>query len=485
MKRVLLLISLLCIASQAFCQSTKEFASLDAVAYLRGADSVEVEAYYSVVQKSLKFSTSNEKNWTAAIKGAIILTQDGKEVARQVINKTKTFNGTKDELNAHSYDIVLDAAFFRVPAKTDTKIVLITQATGPQNQPISDSVFRPVYIPKKPVDNPVFGGVELASSIAKTIDNTNIFEKLGYLILPNPGNLFGGNYQKLYYYSEVALPANIIAAGQKAEIVARILDPINHEMFKTTQEVSLDAAMIPVMGSIAIDGLPSDGYWLEISLVKDGKSLAIIQRGFYYDSGIEFSEESDAATATTAKSGQDEQTIFLTSDFNTLGEYELNERVDQIKYLMSDAQKNDFKKLTEMSAKRDFLFKFWRAKDAENPKAQPLSTYMAFLKRIEEANKQFTRMKTPGWKTDRGRVMIQYGIPEPANIDRHPFSIDTKPYVIWEYPGRNIPLQSGSRAQFVFVDKQGGGSFVLVSSNAKGETYEADWYSREALQTTN
>jgi hypothetical protein len=26
---------------------------------------------------------------------------------------------------------------------------------------------------------------------------------------------------------------------------------------------------------------------------------------------------------------------------------------------------------------------------------------------------------------------------------------------------------------------------VLVSSNAKGETYEADWYSREALQTTN
>ena len=93
-------------------------------------------------------------------------------------------------------------------------------------------------------------------------------------------------------------------------------------------------------------------------------------------------------------------------------------------------------------------------------------------------------MKTPGWKTARGRVLIQYGYPD--EIQRQPFSIDTKPYMMWEYIGRNnIPLQFGSRAEFVFVDKQGGGNYILVHSNVRGETSETDWYSREALQTTN
>src|ERR1043165_487767 len=164
-----------------------------------------------------------------------------------------------------------------------------------------------------------------------------------------------------------------------------------------------------------------------------------------------------------------------------LGEFELNERADQTKYLMTDPQKNDYKKITDLDAKRHFLFDFWRAKDAEVQNAQPLSAYRAFVRRIESANKQYTIMKTPGWKTSRGRVLIQYGIPD--EILRQSSSIDTKPYYIWEYTGRNIALQSGSRAQFVFVDKTGGGNFVLVHSNARGETSEPNWYGREALQT--
>ncbi|HET9135533.1 MAG TPA: GWxTD domain-containing protein [Candidatus Kapabacteria bacterium] len=480
MKKILLFIFLLCVAFPVFGQ-TREFASLDAVAYLRGTDSVEVEAYYSVVEKSLKFSTSNEKNWTATIKGEVLLIQDGKEVSRQGLNKTKTFTGTKAELDSHSFDVVLDAAFFRVPAKTDTKVILVTHSVSAQNQPLTDSVLRQVYIPKHKTDKMVFGGIELASSIQKTTNNTSIFEKLGYVILPNPANLYGGNYQKLYYYTEVALPTETAASGEKVEVITRVLDPTDHEMFKTSQPISLDAVMVPVMGSISIDGLPSDAYTLELSIMRNGKVESIIQRGFYYDSGIDFSEESEPVA--TSKGGVDEQTIYLTSDFNMLGEFELAERADQTKYLMSDVQRNDFKKLTELDAKRHFLYDFWRAKDAETPNSQPLFAYRNFVRRIEMANKQFTIMKTPGWKTSRGRVLIEYGVPD--EIQRQSFSIDTKPYFIWEYAGRNIALQSGSRAQFVFVDKQGGGNFVLVSSNAKGETYEADWYGREALQTTN
>ena len=64
---------------------------------------------------------------------------------------------------------------------------------------------------------------------------------------------------------------------------------------------------------------------------------------------------------------------------------------------------------------------------------------------------------------------------QPREIGDHRVEIETKPYIIWEYDHNpSISLMSGGqRAQFIFLDRQGQGDFVLVHSNVVGETYNA------------
>ncbi|UCD16762.1 MAG: GWxTD domain-containing protein [Candidatus Zixiibacteriota bacterium] len=72
-----------------------------------------------------------------------------------------------------------------------------------------------------------------------------------------------------------------------------------------------------------------------------------------------------------------------------------------------------------------------------------------------------------GWRTDRGRILMQYGqwdtreeVPAP-NYGRQ--------YEVWFYNN----LQGG--AHFVFLDVGGYGDFKLVHSNASGEVYDPEW----------
>ena len=58
-------------------------------------------------------------------------------------------------------------------------------------------------------------------------------------------------------------------------------------------------------------------------------------------------------------------------------------------------------------------------------------------------------------------------------ITNERFESGYKPYIIWQYdPDPNIRVRNGNFAVFDFVDRQGGGNYFLVSSNAIGESYD-------------
>ncbi len=477
--RIILFVLLSFSVSSVFAQGSQLFTSLDAMAFSRGADSVQLEVYYSIVEKALQFKQVGSK-WVAPIAGTVIIKQDGKEITHQDINKTKSVEGSKKELDAHQADVAIDGMIFKVAAKSNTEAIFVFHGQDQSGKPTNDTISRQVLIPILKKDKFQFSGIELASSLEQTSNKSNIFEKVGYIIMPNPSNTFGGNYQKLFYYTELSIPGANISPDSKAEVQLRILDAEQHEMYKNTTPVVLSASTIPVIGTAQIDGLPSDSYIIELSLIKNGTVEARVQRVFFYDSGFEVSEEEE----TQAPSVVDEETIYLSSDLSKLSELEVEERATQSFYMTtSTAPKKEYEKLTDLDKKRRFLYAFWRERDKQLPKPYPLAAYKEFMKRVEDANRQFSFMKTAGWKTSRGRVLIRYG--KPDQINPQPFNIDTKPYTTWEYAARNLQLTSGSRAQFVFVDKQGGGNYILVHSNVLGETSNPDWYTRDALQTAN
>ncbi|MCK5738586.1 GWxTD domain-containing protein, partial [bacterium] len=72
-----------------------------------------------------------------------------------------------------------------------------------------------------------------------------------------------------------------------------------------------------------------------------------------------------------------------------------------------------------------------------------------------------------GWKTDRGRVVLIYGLPD--EIEHFTFNSTSKPYQIWHY------FSAEGGIKFIFVDKRLFGNFELVHSTARKEIYDKDW----------
>lgn len=83
-----------------------------------------------------------------------------------------------------------------------------------------------------------------------------------------------------------------------------------------------------------------------------------------------------------------------------------------------------------------------------------------FARRMEVAETRFKTARTPGVKTDRGRIYVRYG--EPDAIERKTIEMEIKPREYWFY------YQLG--LTFVFIDLRGDGNFRLAWTNSPDES---------------
>ncbi|RKY43426.1 MAG: hypothetical protein DRP88_09245, partial [Candidatus Neomarinimicrobiota bacterium] len=128
----------------------------------------------------------------------------------------------------------------------------------------------------------------------------------------------------------------------------------------------------------------------------------------------------------------------------------LDEAIEQLRYIASPKVLREMKKGTEKEKKEKFL-KFWAAMDP-SPGTERNELMEEYYKRVKYANEHFSGF-LPGWKTDMGMIFILFG--PPNDVEKHPFEINTKPYEIWYYYDIN--------RTFVFVDETGFGDYRLIS----------------------
>jgi GWxTD domain-containing protein len=95
---------------------------------------------------------------------------------------------------------------------------------------------------------------------------------------------------------------------------------------------------------------------------------------------------------------------------------------------------------------------FWAERDPTDGTAEN-EAKAAFYYRVRIADERFGVMRMDGWRTDRGRIYIQYG--EPDFLVEEPFSLSSHPYQVWQYT-RISPTR-----QFVFVDENEDGDYRL------------------------
>ncbi len=125
--------------------------------------------------------------------------------------------------------------------------------------------------------------------------------------------------------------------------------------------------------------------------------------------------------------------------------------VDQLIYIASGDELNKIRNASTNDLKEKYFIEFWRSKDP-SPNTARNELMVEYYKRIKTANERYSHY-IDGWKTDMGMVYIIFG--EPSNIERFPFTENTKPYEVWDFYTAN--------RQFVFVDDTGFGDYKLTT----------------------
>jgi GWxTD domain-containing protein len=128
---------------------------------------------------------------------------------------------------------------------------------------------------------------------------------------------------------------------------------------------------------------------------------------------------------------------------------DIDKATDQLQYIAKGSEIAYIKEAAAQEERQKRFLEFW-AKHNPDSKTSRNELMEEYFARVAYANKNFTGYME-GWKTDRGMVLIRFGLPQ--NVDRHPFDSESKPYEIWYYYDQN--------REFIFVDETGFGDYRL------------------------
>ncbi len=267
------------------------------------------------------------------------------------------------------------------------------------------------------------------------------FLRGGLVMLPNPARLFSTSPStgRAWFYFEVnhlALPAEDRGsynlrytvsdlAGQTVRVEERPGLPI---MQANSSRVE----------SVALEGMQPGVYRLDLFLTEPGTGSSAVASRYFSVSG---SGSEEAALPMTPA----DQARYL----------------EQLSFIATRPELELFKSLDE-PGKRQFLIRFWQSKDP-TPET-PGNEYMVdYFTRLAESQKRFKG----GLKSDMARIYLRYGAP--LDIERQTSNTRySKPVEIWNY------ALNGS-TQFVFVDRNNDGHWVLVHSDHPDEFSNQEW----------
>jgi len=410
------------------------------VNYFRGQDQkTKIEIYYSVALRELKVSEMGEKL------GLFDIDLTVKDSQNQAVFTESRSRGVRPgpaaEPVAESRGVV-DQYVFYLPAgeyKLEAKVT-------DKNAKAKSSVAAAMQVPS--FDNGLgISEPQLATVITKDLSN-KVFVKGNQAILPNPSRRYRYQNSILNFFYEVYnLTATPGDSSGNFQVAYAITDVLGDSLIVIPKQmVSKPGSTSSRVQSFDIRGLEKGEHVLAIS-VSDPASgqSAVVQKRFFIHDPM-----------------QDVQILPMTNE-------DIKRYREQIKYLATRDELQVFDQLNP-KGKEAFLLNFWHSKDAD-PSTAVNEFMQNYFSRIDYANKHF-KGKSGGQNTDMGRVFIIFG--QPDDIGNHIMEIHKKPYIVWYY------YQSGQgKQEFVFVDRNNEGIYVLVHSTVEGELKNYNWRDQE------
>ncbi len=435
-----------------FSQQKLNF-EFDYATFRYDAGSKYLEIYYSIQQSSL---LPHKSDSLYAVEAQISLTFTDSASGKIVQQKDwKVKNEVSDSLElGKNINLIGVVGFSLTPAKYFLNI----SAVDIHNQENKVSFKEKLNLLPIPTEKFSLSDIQLASRIIQDSENKeSVFYKNTMEVIPAPNLLFGENQPVVYYYNELY---NLLTATGNIDLHAFVYNASGNVVFSKKKSFSNKTESRVEANTVNISKMPTGAYTLVLVATDStaSKKAFSSKKFFVYNPAI-------ADTAVRQMGNSD----FMASQFAILSLEECDHLFAKSKYLAGKKEIDQFAKVSSVEGKREYLYKFWKAKD-EVPETPENETFTKYFYRVDQANQKFSAMKKEGWKTDRGRVYLIYG--EPSEIERYPNQLDSKPYEVWQYHN----LEGG--VIFVFADLTGFSDYQLINSTMRGELRDDNWQRR-------
>lgn len=438
----------------SFANQDKLSIDISSAQFYLGSDFYEWNLYYSFDERDVKF-VYEDNLFVSKIQFNIkFFSSLGLEFEDKWIT---TYNVT--EINPDSDVKLFGVRSFRLKEGQYTVEFSVTDLN---QKNYAKSAKFDLFIRKMKDDRLELSDIVLANLILNQ-KNAGIFANEQFLrnslyVYPNPSAEIYGSSPSLKSYFEIYNANKVSPDG--IQLHYYIFDGANREVFYFPKQLkSLFDGMVETI-EIPLDAIPTGVY----NFVVAAKAITsydsvTISKKFYIINP-------DLPPVLELSRGIDN--TFELSEFATMSEDQLNQEFQQVRFIASKEEIDQFRLLSDPTAKARFLFSFWQRRNTDTTSSINLARYN-YKKRIEQANKFFSwGGKQNGWGTDRGRAFLKYG--EPSNKDYFPQRGNERAYEVWFYS----ELEGG--VYFYFVDVGGFGNFQQVHSTKSGEIYNQNWY---------
>ena len=410
-----------------------------------------VEFLFSISRNQLGFLPS-KTNEDSNIYAVVLAQVDLIGTEGFTVDSANTFFivSARDSVDASTDDIkVFDKLSLAV--KTGVYSARVTIVDGSSGR--KGSYFLDKIIVEPPGRSLHIGGHYWAYAATQHFDSSKINTRLiksGYYLLPNPLSIFSNRDTLIFLYTEIY---NLMYFENSAfQLSLKVKDKFGDVTNLIQSERRTNSGQTAVIvEAVKIKSWPTGLYEfsLHISDLNQIDSANFLMR-----------------IISTEEVGFAIRKSFSNERYDTLS---ITDRVNLVTYELSRKQLSTLRQLTERG-KEEFLRQFWIERKSQLSNSE-LESQEEILNRYVFVNERFSLPGLPnsGWKTDRGRIYMQFG--QWDELDEHQSPGNDEPFQIWYYHRLNGKL-------FVFQDKRGDKEYNLVHSNVSGERYDPAWENR-------
>ena len=484
-KSLVLLVGLVLLAGGAKAQFNPAQGGLSALFgystfYLPEEGKPYVETYLDFDASTLKFARTGDFTHRATVEITLVVRRSDSVV---YVKKYDLNSPTVTDPKQNYFTFLDLQRFYLDNGIYDLEFSLRDKVSG-----ASPTVYNDKLVVYYAQDKPSISSVQLMSKVSPT-EQENILSRAGMDMLPYVNDFMPATVTSLKPYFEIYNLKRQDVGGEQFDVVCTIVKKETGAAvpgFESKRRHHVEGAIVPVLQEVDIAALPSGNYELVVAARDlNGETLLSTRVGFQR-SNPKVQASGTPVDVATSFAG-------LITDENLLNYY-----LKALYPISNEHQKRIAEGLVEKNdllGKQTYLYEFWTDRSGLNAAAD----WEQYRKWLEYVDEHYSYPQTPGYRTDRGRVYLQYGPPDHIRDEKNfvgalrvgsgtssqvmisgnaPESrghIYYLPYQLWRY--NRIEGDDANRV-FLFWDEMRSGYYKLLNSNARGEHLDPYWEHR-------